>query len=87
MLPISLRVMNRPYSAEPDIFFSLVFSFLPKDFTIQNLLIFTATGVVPCDGRKCLPVHRHGAGYIFWSFVINEFLDRSLKREFWSSQC
>ena len=34
------------------IFISLLYALLPEDHTVQNLLIFTAAGVLPCGGRK-----------------------------------
>ena len=37
------------------VFVPLANLLLPKDLTIQNLFIFTATGVVPCGGRKTSP--------------------------------
>ena len=52
-----------------------IFSFLMwTNITNQNLFIFTAAGVVPCGGCKCLPIHHCSADYIFWSFGIIEFI-------------
>ena len=51
MLYISLLVMDRLNSTLSAIFIPLVYSLLPKDLTVQNLFIFPAAGVVPCDGR------------------------------------
>ena len=56
VLHVSLLVMNRLDTTEFATFIILMFFFLPKDLTIQNLIIFTAAGVVPCGGGKTSPI-------------------------------
>ena len=65
MLHISVLVMNRLNITEPAIFIYLVHSSFPKDVTIQNLFISSASGVALCGGRKTSPEHHHIADYIF----------------------
>ena len=64
--------MNRLNKTEFAIFIYFIRSLLPRGQTNQNLFIFSAAGVVPCDGRKTSPVHYSSADYIFWSFGITE---------------
>ena len=54
-----------------------------KGFSFRTYFIFTAAGVVPCGGRKRLPVHHHSADYIFsgpfgsvGSFILSQFENR-----------
>ena len=59
--------MNKPSQTESAIFFSLVYFLLPNELPVQNLFVFTAADVVPCGGRKNLPVHDDSADFIFFS--------------------
>ena len=53
----------------------MVYSLLPKDLTIQNLLIFAAADVVPCSGCNMFPVHHRDAD------IFSVFLDHLIKFE------
>ena len=66
LLPVIERLIWRD-SNKPSLLFPwcCVF-FVSKGNPFRLLFYSTVAGVVPCGGRKSLPVHHHSAGYIFY---------------------
>ena len=73
---------------ESAIFIFFVVFLLPKDITIQNLVIFTAAGVVPSGGHEKSPLHPDPLGslssfrvilkIVWFKLVLNGILHISL---------
>ena len=55
MLDISVLIMKGLYTTVSAIFIYFVYSLLPKDLTIRDLIISTSFGVMPCDDRETSP--------------------------------
>ena len=72
---------------ESSVFISLAYSLLPKALTIQNLLIFTAAGVVPCGGNKMAPCTSSQCRLYVLGLWDHRVLQSYFKMEFCLSRC